>query len=146
LVEAAIWYHDSVYDTHAKDNEERSADLALSSLKLRKKNAAILRELILDTKHVLPPKTIDGRVLVDIDLASLAALPENFALDGRNIRKEYSWVETDKFRDGRAIFLERLLERPTIYHTLMFRNAYEGRARQNLQQAVLELRLNSTGS
>src|SRR5215470_4010048 len=32
VVEAAIWFHDSVYDTHRHDNEERSAELAAEQL------------------------------------------------------------------------------------------------------------------
>src|SRR5947208_14082100 len=32
-VEAAIWFHDAIYDTHRHDNEERSAQLATDRLK-----------------------------------------------------------------------------------------------------------------
>src|SRR5215467_15388989 len=31
-VEAAIWFHDAIYDTHRHDNEEKSAELAASQL------------------------------------------------------------------------------------------------------------------
>jgi predicted metal-dependent HD superfamily phosphohydrolase len=140
LVEAAIWYHDSVYDTHAKDNEERSADFAISSLRLRKKDAVIVRELILDTKHAAMPKTFDGRILADIDLAGLGKRYEDFVADGRKIREEYAWVGDEEFMEGRLSFLTGLLRRPTIYWTPMFQKAHEKRAQMNLRQAVIDLR------
>ncbi|MDB5813822.1 MAG: hypothetical protein JWN23_939 [Rhodocyclales bacterium] len=33
VVEAAIWYHDAIYDTRKHDNEARSAELAATQLR-----------------------------------------------------------------------------------------------------------------
>jgi len=71
-VEAAIWFHDAVYDPQAKDNEERSADLAgnfLSHAGQPNEFCDSVRALILATKHDTTPSSTDSRLLTDIDLA-----------------------------------------------------------------------------
>lgn len=53
-VEVALWYHDSVYDTKTKDNEEKSADLAekrLAEAGIKKQFIDGVTAMILATKH-----------------------------------------------------------------------------------------------
>ena len=78
VLELAIWYHDTIYDTKAKDNEERSAQLALDTLKklgAPEEASKSVYELILATKHIEEPCSADGKILVDIDL-SIFGKPE----------------------------------------------------------------------
>src|SRR5687768_15734300 len=53
-IEAALWFHDAIYDPTRHDNEERSADLAvarLSALALPPDFIAHVKRLVLATKH-----------------------------------------------------------------------------------------------
>lgn len=138
-VELAIWFHDAVYDPTRPDNELRSAELAAGELvKLGEPPHSIarVRQLILDTRHLAPPATRDGRLLVDIDLAGLAAEPHVFDVNTASIRREYAHVPDADYRRGRAEFLRGLADRARIYHTARFFDLYETRARANLARAI----------
>ena len=142
-VMAAIFFHDAVYDPTRSDNEERSADLAERHLRAMGRSesfVAEVRDLILDTRHLVSPGSNDGRYLVDIDLAILGAPPEEFDAYERAIRREYAHVPEDAFRDGRAQVLKALLELPSIYRLDPLRAAWEERARANLSRELQVLR------
>ena len=90
-IEAAIWFHDVVYDGRRTDNEERSADLAEEQLKRLGCNQAFraeVRRLILLTRHDRAPADIDGQLMVDIDLSSLARPADIFDHNSDLIRQE----------------------------------------------------------
>ncbi|MDO8559345.1 MAG: N-methyl-D-aspartate receptor NMDAR2C subunit, partial [bacterium] len=124
-VRMAIWFHDAIYDIKAKDNEERSAELARTILKnasLPNKFIELVINLILATKHTIPLTNHDAKLITDIDLSSLGAPDEIFDENGRQIRKEYDWVPENLFNEGRAKFLKLLLEPSRIYSTWFFYN------------------------
>ena len=138
-VEAAIWFHDAVYDPKRADNEERSADLARQTLRQCGAPPAFsdkVYQLILVTKHNEPPATRDGQILADIDLASLAIPPGEFDANTQAIRREFSHVDDADFAAGRIKFIEALLARPHIYYTPAFRQRYEAPARSNLTRSL----------
>jgi predicted metal-dependent HD superfamily phosphohydrolase len=134
-VEAAIWFHDAVYDTHASDNEERSAKAAGEWMA----SPANVVELILATKHDREPATRDGALLVDLDLSILAADTDAFDAYDRAIRLEYAWVPAAAYAAGRSKVLQSFLDRPSIYRLPMFRERWEAAARSNLERAIRRL-------
>lgn len=139
LVEFAIWYHDAIYDTKAKDNEKRSAQLAYDvclSAQLQHNFANGTRDLIIATKHDALPPGIDGRLLIDVDLSILGKPTVEFDEYEQNIRKEYSWIPEDQFRQGRSQILQMFLNRDSIYLTDFFKGKYESQARENLQISI----------
>jgi predicted metal-dependent HD superfamily phosphohydrolase len=74
-VEFAIWFHDIVYDTHSKDSEERSAEVAADFLSGTQFETSVV-ELILATKHDSFSRTGDASLLCDIDLSILGRTPD----------------------------------------------------------------------
>lgn len=143
LVELAVWYHDAAYNPGAKDNEEKSAQLVYEvclKFELPEELAGDARALILATKHNAIPERIDARILVDIDLSILGKPAQEFGEYEKNIRREYSWVSEEQFRQGRSAILQGFLDRSSIYSTDFFRSRYEARARKNLQMSLTKLR------
>jgi predicted metal-dependent HD superfamily phosphohydrolase len=142
-VAMALFYHDAIYDTHARDNEDRSAELARDVLgeycPASHEVAASVTSLILATRHDAIPASADARVLVDIDLSILGAPTDRFDEYERQIRFEYSWVSAPDFRIGRAKVLEAFLARDTIYSTDMFRAHLEQAARNSLKRSLATL-------
>jgi predicted metal-dependent HD superfamily phosphohydrolase len=141
-VEAAIWFHDVVYDPTRDDNEERSAAFAAKRLAEMGRSEAFIttvRQLILDTRHRERPTTSDGRYLVDIDLSILGQPARIYDLYDQNIRLEYAHVPEDAYRAGRAKVLNAFLSRPNIFATDAFRERYEVRARENLGRSIARL-------
>src|SRR5262249_19226167 len=86
-VEAAIWFHDAIYDTRRHDNEEKSAALAterLAALASQARIGRIATMIRATAGHVLPElfetdAARDCALFLDIDLAVLGASPESFA-------------------------------------------------------------------
>jgi predicted metal-dependent HD superfamily phosphohydrolase len=141
-VEAALWFHDVVYDPQAADNEARSAIWAIQSLqelRIQPVVADRIAAMVLLTKHDQKPDRQDDELLLDVDLSILGQNVDVFAEYERGIRAEYSWVNETQYCVKRTAILKRFLDRPTIYHTQFFQNHFEARARKNLTQSIQRL-------
>lgn len=135
-VEAALWFHDAVYDSRRSDNERRSAQLAetsLASAGVSSEAARRVAALILATSHRALETEFDAQLVCDVDLAILASSPLELDQFERAIRQEYRWVPDVLYRRSRSAVLRGFLLRPSIYQTRDFRIRYEDRARQNLE-------------
>jgi len=135
----ALWFHDAIYETAAKDNEEQSADLARATITkaaLPIDLADSVAELILATKHDTAPASLDAQLLVDIDLAILGQPQDRFDEYERQVRQEYAWVSDTLFQSGRRAVLQSFLNRPSIYATVRMRNKYEVQARTNILRSL----------
>jgi predicted metal-dependent HD superfamily phosphohydrolase len=139
LVEAALWFHDAIYDPHAADNEERSARWAvdaLGALGAPPEVGAEVARLVLLTRYETPPDDDAGAYVCDIDLSILGRPEADFDEYERRIREEYAWMPPSDFREGRRRILESLLARHPLFRTDAFRRRYEEHARANLRRAL----------
>ena len=141
-VELALWFHDAVYDTRRKDNEERSAEWARDSAiaaGIGEDQASRIYELVMATRHDAVPVGRDAAVLVDIDLAILGADEVRFDEYEIQVREEYSWVPGPLYRRGRRKILQEFVSRESIYSTEYFRVECEARARSNIARSLARL-------
>ncbi|WP_195162562.1 HD domain-containing protein [Mesorhizobium sp. NBSH29] len=144
LVETAIWFHDAIYDSARKDNEEKSAELAARYLSRRivpERLHCIVRMIEATNTHQVPDlgpedRRRDAAMFLDMDLAILGAPPQEFDIYEAAVRKEYAWVSEDDWRKGRAAFLTNFLARPSVYNTPLFCQIYEDQARKNLIRSL----------
>ncbi|QQG44968.1 MAG: N-methyl-D-aspartate receptor NMDAR2C subunit [Candidatus Sungiibacteriota bacterium] len=142
-VEMALWYHDAIYVAKAKDNEEKSAELAARVLRSALVPDTFVQEvvrLILKTKHDAPPADFDAQLVVDIDLSSLGLPEDVFEKHGEEIRREYWWVPDALFAEVRSQIFKSFFSRPTIYLTNFFQEKYEKQARRNLIRVLTKPR------
>lgn len=141
-LEMALWFHDVIYDPQKQNNEERSAALAFITLEgafMKTEFAQQVANLILATKHLVPPAENDEKFIVDIDLASFGLPQDRFDENTRLIRQEYDFVPTSDFITGRIKVLKGFLSRPSIYQTPFFQKKYEKSAQANLKHSVTQL-------
>lgn len=140
-IELALWFHDAIYDTTKKDNEQRSAEWARDSLLaagVSSEQADRIHELIMATMHNAVPVGRDAEVLVDIDLGILGAEVTRFDEYEIQVCEEYSWVPEALYLAARRKVLEGFLSREWIYSTAPFRSQYEARARDNIRRSLLD--------
>ena len=141
-VELALWYHDAVYDPRRHDNEERSSDLVLAALSQAGAPRDVIdrvTEMIRATKHAIVPTDPDAQLVVDADLAILAAAPKRFDEYEQQVLQEYDWVPWSEYCTGRSRILSQFLERPRIYATNWFHDRLDQQARTNLQESLRRL-------
>jgi predicted metal-dependent HD superfamily phosphohydrolase len=142
-VTLTIWFHDSVYETQASDNEEKSAQWAidaLSTLGLPTVKIDRIAQLIRMTQtHQANSDDRDAQVLLDCDLSILGTMPEEYDRYADAIRQEYAWVSDEEYRVGRSRVLQAFLDRDRLYQLPDFRSQ-ESQARQNLTRE-LQMRL-----
>ena len=142
-VQLAAWFHDVVYDTKAKDNEQRSANYAfelLSNLGIPESTITNVIRLILNTKdHQAAVDDYDSQVLLDADLAILATNPVQYGEYAYAIRQEYSWMAETDYITGRQQVLERFLQRSRIYFMPLMSEFAEPCARGNIQGEIQSL-------
>jgi len=146
-VEAAIWFHDAIYDTRRHDNEEKSAELAVSRLAglLSPDRISRVATMIRATAgHNVPgglddTQQRDCALFLDMDLAILGGTPDLFDAYEEAVRREYAWVPDALWRDGRRKVLESFLDRPVIYASPQFHARHEAAARANLTRSLERL-------
>lgn len=143
VLEAALWYHDVVYDPQSVGNEEASAKVAREVLLragMHPVRVNAVERLILATRHAAIPEAGDAALMVDLDLAILGAPSERFERYEEGIRAEYAWVPEAVFRSKRADLLEGFLARTVLFATETFRLRLESQARANLARSIERLR------
>ena len=117
-VRLALCFHDAIYDPQAAAG------------------AAIMAT----ADHRLPPdRSPTTAVVLDADLAILAAEPARYEAYVIGVRAEYAHVDDEGWRTGRAAVLAAFLDRPVIFVTAPMR-ASEHRARANLAAELSRLR------
>jgi len=139
-VRLATWFHDAVYDPTALAvgaNEQASADLAAAMLPPlavdRAQIAEVVRLVLLTAEHRVDAGDPNGALLADADLGVLGVEPDRYRRYAEQIRAEYAHVPDDAFRAGRSTVLTKLLALDPIYRLAPHREAWEARARANLQ-------------
>jgi predicted metal-dependent HD superfamily phosphohydrolase len=138
----ALWFHDAIYATRAKDNEAKSAQWATEFLEenfIQPTRVRRVHALVMATTHDATAQDADAGLLIDIDLSILGADGAAYDRFERNVRKEYWWVPAPLFRTTRAKILQSFLDRPSIYSTAHFRDRLEQFARNNLVKAIAAL-------
>jgi predicted metal-dependent HD superfamily phosphohydrolase len=145
--EAALYYHDAIYNPRRGDNEAQSAAL------LRQACAAVLSRPSLDLAgslveatagHQPPPgldaaRRIDAALFLDIDLSILAAPEPEFAVYEAAIRREYAFVPEADYRRGRTAVLANFLKRESLFLSAHFYPRFEAAARRNLERSLAAL-------
>jgi len=135
----SIYYHDIVYDTRRKDNEEKSAEvgqLAAANTGLGKVGWEKVHRQIMATKTHEWSEDEDCNYLTDIDLLVLGESPEVYQNYTVNIRKEYSRYLDFFYKMGRKKVLKHFLNMERIYKTDYFFERYEEQARENLEHEL----------
>jgi predicted metal-dependent HD superfamily phosphohydrolase len=138
-VEIALWFHDAVYKTRARDNEARSAAWAAGFLQAAGCGAAAVARVerhIMATRYSEAAASGDTALMVDVDLSILGQPPEVYLAFEANVRREYWWVPAPVFRRERARILRQLIAGPRLYATDVFRDRYEQQARRNVEAAL----------
>lgn len=142
VLEAALWFHDAIYDPARGDNEAQSAAWAERSLRgarVQPQVVAAVRELVLLTRHDGLPATTDELLLIDVDLGILGASRSRFEQYEREVRAEYAHVPDTAFRAGRRRVLQSFTGRQRIYRSVHFHTLLEARARDNLGWSITRL-------
>ena len=138
-VQMAALLHDVVYDTRRQDNEALSAEFAVQwGRKLGIASATVDRaaEMILATQKHGPTDAANIGLVLDADLAILAATPAEYDAYRDAIRREYAWVTQPDWVTGRKRVLAAFLERKKIYHLPLFQEAREAAARENIAREM----------
>eukprot|EP00668_Euglena_longa_P003053 GGOE01003565.1.p1 GENE.GGOE01003565.1~~GGOE01003565.1.p1 ORF type:complete len:213 (-),score=46.21 GGOE01003565.1:153-791(-) len=133
----AVFFHDSIYNPVAKDNEEQSAMHFRSFASATTMPGPLvdrIADFILQTKDHLSCSSDDPalRLFLDADLAILAAPRPRYEEYCRQVRLEYGHLSDSEFRGGRCAFLQHLLQQPFLFLSLPFRETFEVAARDNV--------------
>ncbi len=141
----AILYHDAVYESGRKDNEERSAELAAQAIAhwlpgIGVDVERVRRLILLTARHgALQPGDVDDEaaLFLDCDMAILGAPPEVFDAYDRGVAEEYAGsVPGFLYRAGRRRFLRNLARQPRIYLSDLFHARFDAAARANLSRVA----------
>lgn len=137
-VKLAIIFHDIIYDPKSKCNEVESAELFSVLLQdyLDINLMGKVNSYIMETINHNPINSTDQdlQYFIDFDMSILGSERKDYELYTMKIRKEYSHVDDETFRSGRANFLKNTLKNENqIFSTHEFQMKMEQKARDNME-------------
>ena len=137
-IELALWFHDAIYKPFSKTNEADSADMAKAFMQANNmfdaQIARVTHMINITAGHA--PETGDPALMLDIDLSILGAKPHVYDMFEQHIRREYRWVPSFMFKNGRRKILSYFLGRERLYNTDYFHERLETQAKENLRRAL----------
>jgi predicted metal-dependent HD superfamily phosphohydrolase len=143
VVAFSVFYHDIIYNVLRKDNEARSALLAvkrLHSLKVPEEKIAQVKIYIEATQtHALTAgvkHVSDLQLFLDFDMSILGAGWDEYETYTRQVRREYRIYPDKLYYPGRRQFLQHCLQAEFIFQTPVFRDEFEARAKQNMAREL----------
>jgi predicted metal-dependent HD superfamily phosphohydrolase len=146
-VELAIWFHDACYGTDSVEYEKLSAELfqQMSAGGISDERQNKIYQLILDTTHREAPQSLEGALMVDIDLASFARPWHDYLKDTAQCRAERTTQTKREFNTKQINFLLSLLSRPSVFYSAAFIQNHSQDTRQNIEKllALLQQRIAS---
>ena len=138
-VRLAAVFHDAVYDPRSATNEEDSAALVGEMLKDLEPPARVahVQRLVRATAGHSPAFSDEG-VLLDADLAVLAAGRQEYVAYAGAVRQEFGHLTDEEWRRGRGEVLRSLLALPRLFTTPPMLEL-ETPARENLGSELASL-------
>ena len=137
----AVCAHDVVYDAKPGSDERASAAWARTALAeagIGEEHVAQVESLVLATITHSSEDPL-AWILLDADLAILAAPVDVYSVYVAGVRAEYSMYPDDLWRQGRAQVLKSLLDKENLYQTARARALWEADARANLRRELAGL-------
>lgn len=129
----ALFFHDIVYNPERSDNEERSADALRAALDGEVAERACAH-ILATKKH--EAETSDAALVVDIDMAILAAPWPVYLRYAENVAREYLPVYgTDAYAAGRCEMFLKPVQNRRIFLTDIFAPR-EATAQQNVRDEL----------
>lgn len=108
----ASFFHDSIYDSKRKDNEDQSIKYFIASFKEKEKDPKMLNtvcELIETTKHRKRPINKLQKIFWDADNAKFKKGYNELLKYEKEIQKENSFLTKTEYKEKRIKFLEENL-------------------------------------
>jgi predicted metal-dependent HD superfamily phosphohydrolase len=143
VVAFAVLYHDIIYNVLRKDNEPRSAGLAvkrLQALQVPPEKITQVKLYIEATQTHAVTEAVthvsDLQLFLDFDMSILGAQWEAYEAYTHQVRHEYRVYPDKLYYPGRKQFLQHCLQTEYIFQTPAFREQYEARARKNMAREV----------
>ena len=143
VVEYAVFYHDIIYNVLRKDNEPRSALLAVKRLQAlgvpADKVEAVKLFIEATQTHTVSGAVIhttDLQLFLDFDMSVLGASWDEYEAYTRQVRREYRIYPDKLYNAGRRQFLQHCLQTEFIFQSQLFRELYEARARENMAREL----------
>ncbi len=131
----SIAYHDVIYNSGEKDNELKSAVVAverLSRLGIAETAISKCKEQILATSTHKRTPDPDTNFFLDADLSILGYPRHAYKFYTEQVRKEYQRTPPELYHKGRQSFLVDMLNRDNIFITSYFVEKYDVTARENI--------------
>ena len=146
VVAFSVFYHDIIYNVLRKDNEPRSAGLAVKRLQDLEVPAGKLEQVKIyieatqtHTVSSAVTHTTDLQLFLDFDMSILGAGWDDYDAYTRQVRREYRIYPDKLYYPGRQQFLQHCLQAAFIFQTQIFRDRYESRARENMARELAEI-------
>jgi len=120
LLTIAILFHDIVYISTNKDNEEKSFEFFANHYgnALNKSYLNEINRIILSTKRTLNDTSKLSSIIQDLDMIEGSFNVDTYYRNSRLIRKEYSMYSDEQWRKGRIDFLKSNIDKKIFYSEL----------------------------